>query len=300
MRILVIDTETTGTDHATDCVIEFAAVALDTDTGELDGNSVLVRPTIPIPPEASAIHHLTDADFANAAGSLELGVVEVLWMVTGCEPRHDVDDFPVDAYAAHHAPFDRGFVEHLLPPRPWLDTVRIARRYVPEMPSHGNQYLRYALKLDVELESSGWLAPHRAEGDATVTAALLRYMLSGPAAADFAGLGLAGFVAKVDSPILLDVVGFGQHRGQKWAAVPYRFLQWVRDNMETPDPDVLFTVQHYLANYQPKLLDVVGFGKYRGAPWANVPSDYLAWLNRNNDGADPDVVHTVRHYLGPR
>ena len=60
-QFLVVDTETTGIDPATCKVVELAYV-LTNLTGPLAAGSFLVNPGCPIPPEASAVHHLVDED----------------------------------------------------------------------------------------------------------------------------------------------------------------------------------------------------------------------------------------------
>ena len=64
--ILVIDIETTGIDPATDAIIEIASVELVRDGGIANPMDTLVRPTRPIPPAASAVHHIVDEDVASA------------------------------------------------------------------------------------------------------------------------------------------------------------------------------------------------------------------------------------------
>lgn len=62
---LVFDVETTGLDHDTDEVVQLATVAVD--RGEIvDEWCTLVRPSKPIPAEASAIHGITDERVAGA------------------------------------------------------------------------------------------------------------------------------------------------------------------------------------------------------------------------------------------
>jgi DNA polymerase-3 subunit epsilon len=53
---VIIDTETTGLDEASE-IVEIAVIGLD---GQVLLNT-LVKPTIPIPSDAMAIHHITDA-----------------------------------------------------------------------------------------------------------------------------------------------------------------------------------------------------------------------------------------------
>jgi exodeoxyribonuclease X len=66
MVVRVIDIETTGTDPEQDAVIEIASVDVLADGTIANRQSTLVRPGIPVPPEASAVHHLIDEDLAGA------------------------------------------------------------------------------------------------------------------------------------------------------------------------------------------------------------------------------------------
>jgi DNA polymerase-3 subunit epsilon len=105
-RAAIVDTETTGTDAATDKVIELAIVVFEychvsgTVGRVLDTYDGLEDPGIPIPPASTAIHGITDAmvagqriDDARVAGLLE----------------------PVGLVIAHNAGFDRKFLEPRLP-----------------------------------------------------------------------------------------------------------------------------------------------------------------------------------------
>ena len=60
--IRVVDVETTGLDPAVDRIVEIAVVGVDFERRcyrKLFHS--LVDPEIPIPPEASAVHHITTA-----------------------------------------------------------------------------------------------------------------------------------------------------------------------------------------------------------------------------------------------
>ena len=105
-QAVVIDTETTGTDLAEDRVIELALVKFEYDResgavgrvlGVYDG---LEDPGRPIPPESTAIHHITDAMVAGKR--LDEAAIERLLDGVG-------------VVIAHKASFDRPFVERRLP-----------------------------------------------------------------------------------------------------------------------------------------------------------------------------------------
>lgn len=227
---MVLDTETTGTDPAKDQIIELGYAVTDLgDIGTMASGAYLAKPTVPISPEASAIHHLVDEDLED----------EDPLNVTLSFLRETPKWYEAVAYVAHNAPFDRSFLP-MLDDKPWIDTYRAAKRYLPDVPSHSNQALRYRLKLDVPRE----IHAHRAEGDCIATAALLRYLLAGPAKEDFERLGVAGFAAHVDSPLVLQVCNFGKHAGRKWSEVPVDYLAWILRQPDF-DPDVRHTAKHF-------------------------------------------------------
>jgi Exonuclease len=64
--IRVIDIETTGIDPASDAIIEIASVDMVRGGGITNAMGTLVRPGKPIPPGASAIHHIIDDDLKDA------------------------------------------------------------------------------------------------------------------------------------------------------------------------------------------------------------------------------------------
>jgi len=63
--LFVLDTETTGTDPRTDRIVEIGFQRWDA-TGMTKEWRALVNPGIPIPPEATKIHHITDEMVVNA------------------------------------------------------------------------------------------------------------------------------------------------------------------------------------------------------------------------------------------
>ena len=68
----VFDCETTGTDPERDEIVSLALVLLDPDGKKTVRFGSLIRPSRPIPEEASAIHRIRDADVADAPTFAEL------------------------------------------------------------------------------------------------------------------------------------------------------------------------------------------------------------------------------------
>jgi DNA polymerase III subunit epsilon len=69
--LVFFDLETTGTDIARDRIVQFALLKLH-PSGKEEIWKSLVNPTIPIPPSASAIHHITNAEVAKEKTFVQL------------------------------------------------------------------------------------------------------------------------------------------------------------------------------------------------------------------------------------
>jgi exodeoxyribonuclease X len=224
MTIRCIDIETTGIDPDTDAVVEIASVDLLREGGITNSQEVLVRPGIAVPPESSAVHHLIDADLANAP-LLE----EVIDRFKGAE-----------AYVAHNCDFERSFLGEYLGEPTWICTYKCALRVWPDLISHSNQALRYTLGLinphgiDRQI-----LNPHRALSDVIVTSAIFEELLK---QAKWSEL-----VRWSSEPPLLTVLGFGKHRGQRFDAAPRDYLEWIADGQNDLREDVKFSARYWLA-----------------------------------------------------
>lgn len=225
---LVVDTETTGIDPNYNGVCQIAGVWI-CGTTILHRFESLVNPGRHIPPDASAVHHLTDKHVKDAR---DFKAVFEEMLASGPE---------FDAWAAHNAEFDFGFVP--AGDKPVLCTMQLAKK-LWDSPHYSNQYLRYALKLDIE-EVEGMPA-HSALPDALVTAHLLMLELKDlDDSFHKYGTGITSLVKWTNEPNLLDIVAFGKHKGQKWSSVPKGYLSWGLENL-TMDKDLEHTLRHYL------------------------------------------------------
>jgi exodeoxyribonuclease X len=229
----VCDIETTGmtAPDAAPCEVGWVDLKLaDPSTGlyviDEDGRQkTLCNPSRPIPPEVSAIHHITDEDVAGAP----------FWpqALADCAAKDD-PLFSPDVFVAHNAKFERQwFTEEVTGGKPWIDTYKCALRLWPEAPAHNNQALRYWLRpqgLNREIASGA----HRAMPDAYVTAFLLREMLDKASVEDL--------IRCSERPALLPKVQFGKHFGKKWSEVDTGYLDWCLTQKDM-DEDVKFTVR---------------------------------------------------------
>ncbi len=150
-RIVAFDTET-ATGGGAMHLLELGAVLIQ-DGEIVDRFESFVRPEVPIDPRTTAVHGIVDAQVADAEPAQVVVPRFVQWLG--------------DAWlVAHNAPFDiavLGFeaARHSfeLPQSTVLDTVKLARRYIPESSDHKLETLTQHLDLDVDVH-------HRALADA--------------------------------------------------------------------------------------------------------------------------------------
>lgn len=212
--IRVIDIETTGIDPATSEIIEIASVDMVRGGGITNAMDTLVRPANPIPPGASAIHHIVDEDVKDAPS---LG--DVAHRFKGA-----------DFYVAHNCEFEQSFfTAQGIEFRPWICTYKCALRVWPELDGHSNQELRYALGRASPFPGfeRGVISPHRAAFDVVVTAAVLEDLIKHARWSDL--------VQWSGEPALHTRFHFGKYRGKRYdeiAASDPAYLQWIVEKSE--------------------------------------------------------------------
>ncbi len=160
----VVDCETTGTDPGVDEIVSLAVLRLDPDGTETARRTWLVRPSRPIPAEATAVHGIGDEDVAGAPCFAEIAA-DVLALLEGA------------VFAAHNAGFDlamlqQAFAKAGLEYRPPATacTLEAYRLLEPLAPNHRLESI--CKRRGIALQGA-----HEALGDVLATAALLRLLL---------------------------------------------------------------------------------------------------------------------------
>lgn len=178
-----------------------------------------VDPRRPIPPESSAIHHITDADVAGA----RWWEAASSWLIDGSE----------GIFVAHNAKFEAAYFNP--PGSKWICTYKVALHLAPQAPSHSLQTLRYWLKLEVDRAVA--MPPHRAGPDAYVGAHLLKRML--------AKLSPEEMIEISGRPAILPRLHFGIHAKKPIEEVPSSYFEWML-KQPTMDEDARATASHHL------------------------------------------------------
>lgn len=233
---VLVDTETTGVEDDAE-IVEVAAHAIQGETSF----ETFVRPSRPIPPTASAIHHIVDTDVADVP-EREAALGDLAEFLPGeC------------VLVAHNADFDRKRLSPEFADRGWLCSMRLARHLVPDAPGFGNAALWYYLggpKID--------FAMHRASADLVVTRfvfeqLLVRYRVfaAEQCAGDAQRLAkseqIETLLAFAEKPYLLKTMPFGKHRGQPLEAIDPGYFRWaLGGGMQDLDADLRWNFQRQL------------------------------------------------------
>lgn len=234
-KLIFFDTETTGnTDKDFLCQIAYKA-------GE-ENFVGLYKPPNKIPPEASAVHHITNkmvADKPSFRKSGDLPKIKKLF---------ENDDVAV---VAHNAPFDLLMIKkENIEPKKFICTLRLARHLDPEekIERYNLQYLRYLLEIEIDATA------HDAMGDVLVLEQLYQRLKKKIMEQDSLGedQAIEKMIEISSHPSLFHIFKFGKYNGQRIEEVMKNdrgYLQWLLDqklNSDGIDEDWIYTLKHYL------------------------------------------------------
>jgi len=157
--LAVFDIEATGTAPRADRIVELAVVRLQPD-GSRDTHVFRVNPEMPIPPEATLIHGISDADVADCPRFADIAH-EVLSLFDGCDlAGYSVLRFDVPLLAEE---FLRVGLQFVTEGRRVVDAQRIFHRREPRDLTAALAYYCGEMHVDA----------HGAEGDALATLRVL-------------------------------------------------------------------------------------------------------------------------------
>ena len=234
-KLIFFDTETTG-NMEKDFLCQIAYKC-----GE-ENFVGLYKPPIKIPPEASAVHHITNKMLENKPTfkeSTDQPIIKKLF-----EDENSI-------LVAHNAPFDLMIIEKEdIKPKKFICTLRLARYLDKEdkIERYNLQYLRYLLDLDVEATA------HDALGDVLVLEKLFERLKKKIKAEE--NLKEDGAIEKMieisSHPSLMRTINFGKHNGKKLEevlATDRGYLEWLlAQKLESDqiEDDWIYTLKHYL------------------------------------------------------
>lgn len=236
LRLIFLDTETTGIDIAKDRLCQ---VCYKTSDGIYSG---YFKPPIPVSVKSMSITNITNKMLQDKEVFRDSAM------------RKNLEALLADGIlVAHNAKFDCAILEAegmSIPRR--ICTFRLARHLDPEnlIPEYNLSYLRYYLELDVEDALA-----HSAEGDVKVLHALFNRLLAKMIKEGLTEEKAIAEMLDISSrPSLFKLFNFGKYKGQKIEEVVKTdrgYLQWMLDKRieeGSQDEDWMHTLEYYLKN----------------------------------------------------
>lgn len=220
-NIVFFDTETTGANPATAKIVELGYVVTDADLNILNSWRTLVDPEMPIPADASGVHHITDADVYDAPTLGQIGEVCLAPL------QH-----PGVILVAHNAPFDLQVAAGILGAEyRSIDTLQLAKRYLPDAPNHKLGTLMYYCGLTRRKNT------HSAVEDCMICRDLLMHIMT------ITGKSIDELITASSEPLVIRSMPFGKHKGMKMEDVPTDYLKWALREMSNLDANLRHTMQ---------------------------------------------------------
>lgn len=239
-KIIFLDTETTGNEPKKDFLCQLAYKTNDETFCEL------YKPSISIPPEASAVHHITNKMVADKKVFKESPEYKKIKKLL---------ESPDSIMVAHNNKFDYEIIKNEeITPSNTICTLRVARALDKNnvIPQYRLQFLRYYLDIDIEAEA------HDALGDVLVLEKLYERLLDKIMKED--SLSEEKAIEKMidisSRPSIMNMFNFGKYNGKTLADVAradHGYLEWMLAQKEqNPDneEDWIYTLKYYLGKLQ--------------------------------------------------
>lgn len=240
-KIIFLDTETTGNEPKKDFLCQLAFKTDDETFNEL------YKPSIPIPPEASAVHHITNKMVSDKKAFTESDEYERIKKLL---------ESPNSIMVAHNNKFDYEMLKNEdITPANTICTLRVARALDKNnvIPQYRLQFLRYYLDIDIEAEA------HDALGDVLVLEKLYGRLLDKIIKED--GLSEEKAIERMidisSRPSIMNMFNFGKYNGKTVADVARvdpGYLEWVLAQKEQTNPeteeDWIYTLKYHLGKLQ--------------------------------------------------
>lgn len=206
-RPIYYDTETTGVKAENDKIIEIAAYDPENDKSFVS----FICPSIPIPPEASRIHHITDDMVKDAPTFKEVGQSFI-----------DFCSGNTVLIAHNNDAFDKLFLEKeyeraglQMPSWHFIDSLKWARKYRPDLPKHSLQHLREVFGFPPN-------NAHRALDDVIILHKVFSEMIG--------NLDMDTIIELLKQDSSIRHMPFGKHKGQLLQDVPKSYIKWLAEN----------------------------------------------------------------------
>ena len=240
-NIIFFDTETTGNEPKDFlCQIAYKVLGANGESGE--EFTALYKPEFKIPPDASAVHHISNKMVEDKPAFKE---------TEDHKKIKDMFEHPDTVVVAHNAPFDLMIIkkEDIIPNK-FIDTLRVARHLDKDekIESYRLQFLRYYLDIDIEATA------HDALGDVLVLEKLFE-RLKNKIKEELQMSDEDAIAEMIDissRPSIIRTLNFGKYKGKKVEEVltiDRGWLEWLlreKEKSDQLDEDWIYTLHHFL------------------------------------------------------
>lgn len=219
---ICLDLETTGLNLETDRIIECAVVLFNFENEKIACWESLIDPGIEIPEASKAFHGISD-EMVHGRPTIDRVLPEIFefmkdYIVIG----HGINfDLAFLNAAAKRAGIKLDFAKN-----PTIDTLRLARLY-GKSPSNALQVLREHFEIKEE-------GAHRAMGDVIVNIKVFKKLVE-------KFITTESVFQRLELPILLKTMPFGQYQGEPMSKIPLYYLQGLLK--KEFDKDLTFTIK---------------------------------------------------------
>lgn len=290
MKIIILDTETTGIDEE-DRICQLSYLVLN-DNGEIEEvHNEFCMPPLPLKISSMAIHHITPEMLEGTPECIQTKAYQRLCELNISENIMVIQNAQFDLDMLAKEGFELKMV--------LIDTFRVIRYLYPMSNSNGLQYKRYEFglykkeqaiidKLGVEIKA------HDALGDVIVLKNLFDHLKQ--------EMDTVKMIELCYGPILLEYMPFGKYRGgriEELALNERGTLEYMLENFDL-DSDMFYTLTHFMEITKEKVVLVVGFGKHKGkTPAEIVETDrgYLEWMRDKADSVSNELREEIINVL---
>lgn len=229
--LVFLDTETTGLE-LNDRICAVGIVFED------EVHYELINPLKKIPPQASAIHHITNEMIQESpVFSLSLSYEKLI----ACNTAETI-------LVSHNAPFDLDMLqkEGITWQGKTIDTLKCSKALMDDLNGYSLQFLRYELRLyRYEAEYFGEygidITPHHPLSDALHAKMIYEYLLD---LADEDTL-----IEMSQSRLLLKRLPFGKYAKKRIEEIALKdppYLKWMLESLMDLDEDLRYSIEYYL------------------------------------------------------
>ena len=275
MKIIILDTETTGNKKEDRiCQLSYLVVNENLEIEEI--HNELVKPPVDIKFDAMAVHHITPEMIEDKPKIKYTTAFQRLKELNSPENLIVIHNSEFDLEMLKKEDFNSFFKS--------IDTFRILKHLLPEG-KFSLQYNRYALglykkekeictKYDIQINA------HDALGDVIVLYLLLEYIIKN------LDKNFNELIELTKKPVLYDKFYKGKYKFEKIKDVLIKHPDYIEYmlSLSDIDPDVKYSIEHFLENLEEEPEFRFNVGKYKGMlieDVAEIDMGYLSWAYHN-------------------